>query len=86
MDDEKREKLIELCVEIYAHLELDWEVTLAGNGTNPSEASNVADEILGILGVDENSKEFQALLAEKIKELKEQYEPEGEDEDDEGGG
>ncbi|EKD53265.1 MAG: hypothetical protein ACD_61C00089G0006 [uncultured bacterium] len=84
MDDEMREKLIALCVDIYAHDQLDWEITLAGNGTNAFEASRVANKILEILGIEEEGEEFQALLAKRVRELKELYEPEGEDEDDEG--
>jgi len=60
------EQLLNLCVEIYAFMELDWEITLAGNGTNSSEASNVADEILNIIGKPEN---FSELVNKKIDEL-----------------
>lgn len=49
-----KEKMIndleKLCCDIYAHSKLDYEITLAGNGTNPCEASNVASEIENICG------------------------------------
>lgn len=45
-------KLLELVIDIYAHNLADREITLAGNGTNCSEASNVADELCDILGID----------------------------------
>ena len=47
------QQLLELCAHIYAHVKLDYEVTLGGNGTNCYEASNVADEILEIIGTFE---------------------------------
>ena len=40
------EKLVELCVDIFAHCQNDYEITLSGNGTNACEASNVALSIL----------------------------------------
>lgn len=45
-------ELENLCVEIFAHASLDWEITLSGNGTNPCEATNVALEILDIIHGD----------------------------------
>ncbi len=37
--------LRQLSAEVYAHVELDWEITLGGSGTNCCEAANVIDEI-----------------------------------------
>ena len=71
----RHDKLIELCVEVYAHCELDYEVTLAGNGTNASEASNFADEVLEILEV--KKKKIEKEISKEVKELKNLY-----DEDD----
>lgn len=73
MSDEQREKLIDLCLEIFASSELDYEVTIAGNGTNSAEAENVAKGILDILGIDLYSPEFSLLIAARVKELKEMY-------------
>lgn len=42
----KMEHDIRCCVE------LDWEVNLAGNGTNPGEASNCLNAVLSILGLE----------------------------------
>lgn len=47
-----KKKLEELCIEIAAHADLGYEVTLSGNGTNCSEAYNVALAILDILHGD----------------------------------
>lgn len=80
MNEEQREKLIDLCVEIFASAELDYEVTIVGNGTNPAEASNVAAGILVILGIDLYGPEFSLMIANRVKELKEMY---GHVEDDE---
>ncbi len=63
-------KLLDMCVEIYASDALDWEVTLGGNGTNASEAINVAKEILNIIGVKSGSKKFIRLVDAKVMELK----------------
>lgn len=46
------EKLIDLCVDIYAHDELDYEINLCGNGKNAFECCGVADCILDILGIE----------------------------------
>lgn len=50
-----RKLILDLCVDIYAHAELDYEITIHGNGTNASEASNVADELLEIIRVNKRS-------------------------------
>ena len=39
---DKNKQLEDLCLSIFAHSNNDYEVTLSGNGTNASEASNVA--------------------------------------------
>jgi hypothetical protein len=63
----KEQAVLDLCVDIYAHLELDWEIDLAGNGTNPSEASNVADVLKEIFEFNED--EFSELANKRIEEL-----------------
>lgn len=45
-------RLEEMCVDIFAHAHLDYEITLSGNGINPCEAAGVAWEILDILHGD----------------------------------
>ena len=45
----KLEKLNDLLIEIYAHANQDFEVTINGNGTNCSEALNVAYGVIKIL-------------------------------------
>ncbi len=81
MDKKLRAKLLDLCVEIYACNELDYEVTLSGNGTNASEAANVAGEILDIIGVKRKDREFKRKVAERAKEMKTEY---GEDDEEVG--
>lgn len=71
-------ELIELCVDIYAHVEMDFEITLGGNGTNCCEASNVADAILKILKVKQKDLEDQ--IKKRVAELKAEN---GYDEEDE---
>jgi len=58
------ELLYEMCVEIYACLELDreWE------SANPSEASNVADRVLWILDKEDNEN-FRKLVQIKMDEI-----------------
>jgi hypothetical protein len=64
-----KEELLDMCVDIYAHLILDqlW------NGTNSSEASNVADRVLEIIGesIDNN---FKQLAKQKADELDPNFE------------
>ena len=64
--EELVEKLEELCVDIFAHADNDYEITLAGNGTNPAEASNVATAILSI--VHGNGREWIKNNTERIEE------------------
>lgn len=64
------EKLLELCVDIYAHVELDMELTLEGNGTNPLEASHVADAILSIFGIETSS--LWDMIKKRMAELEEE--------------
>jgi hypothetical protein len=62
-------KILDLCVDIYAHAELDWEITLGGNGCNSFECCGVADELLEILGT--NLKEIEPLIDKRVEELDE---------------
>lgn len=48
-----RDQIIEKCIDVMAHAELDWEYTSdGGNGINASEAGEFAEDILGLIGVD----------------------------------
>ena len=68
MSDKKLiEQLIDLCVDIYAHCELDYEINLGGNGTNPYEAANVASEIMDILGM--RKRDLEIKINEVVKDL-----------------
>jgi len=65
---EKIMEIVNMCADIYAHDELDFEITLGnGNGTNSNEARNVADEIMKILGVEKNDLKFT--IESKIEKL-----------------
>ena len=68
-------ELEELCVSIFAHNENDYEVTLAGNGTNSSEASNVALAILYIIHGDGRKweRENEDRISKRAKDLRKQY-------------
>ncbi|MEK7654373.1 MAG: hypothetical protein AAB345_03830 [Patescibacteria group bacterium] len=72
------EDLEELCVDIFAHAENDYEVTLSGNGINASEASGVALAILDLLHGDgrkwrdSNEKRISKRATELRKELGEE--------------
>ena len=65
------EKFVELCIKIFAHCEMDWRVTLMGNGTNAGEASNVAHEILKIL--DLKYDDIREDVDIKVEELRKLY-------------
>lgn len=71
-------EIIDLCADVEAYSEMDYEITLGGNGANASECSYLAGEIINILKIDENI--FSELVNEKIKQLKEEI---GESEDEE---
>ena len=63
--------LIDLCVDIYAHVELDMEITLMGNGCNACECSGVADTIVYILKLEKEKVDKR--VESRVKELKELY-------------
>jgi len=58
--EELRKKVLDLCIDIYAHDQLDYEITLCGNVYIAFECSGVADKLLEILGVtyDDISKQI----------------------------
>lgn len=60
-----------MCIEIYAHCENDYEVTLGGNGVNSSEAALVANRILHILEVAQNS--LLARVNRRTKALRKEH-------------
>lgn len=62
-----------LCVDIYAHAEIDSEITLCGNGTSACEATNVANRIFEILGIDKNTDLHQMRIEARVKELEKEY-------------
>lgn len=64
----KIEKVHELVIDIYAHVEMDREITLCGNGTNCCEALNVARALEKIIG-----KVNEKYVRIRVKELKEMY-------------
>jgi hypothetical protein len=69
---DKSKELEGLCLSIFAHSVNDYEVTLSGNGTNCSEASNVALAVLDVLHGDgrkwrkANEKQIEK-LAKKLR-------------------
>ena len=62
-------RLDELCISIIAHCRLDYEITISGNGTNPSEAANVAYAILDIVHGDGRAwvKKNEKAISTKIR-------------------
>jgi hypothetical protein len=62
------EKVRELIIDIRAHVEMDREITLCGNGTNCCEALNVARALEKIVG-KVNDKQVQ----KRVKELQKMY-------------
>jgi hypothetical protein len=69
MDEKEREKLIDLCVDIFAHEEMEQEIVLCGKETYATEASKVAKVILRILKVSRRS--IQSLIMNRAEELSE---------------
>jgi hypothetical protein len=71
---DKNKELEDLCLDIFAHSFNDYEITLSGNGTNCSEASNVALAILDTLHGDgrkwrkKNEKQIEKLAKKLRKE------------------
>ncbi len=62
---EVKSTLEALYKDINIHSDLDWEVTIAGNGTNASEAINVMDGIFNALGLPKpqyTSEERKAVI------------------------
>lgn len=67
LTDEQKKKLIDLCVDIWAHVGLDYYIYLGGSDTNPCEAASVAKEILGILGI--KREKLRKEISKRIKEI-----------------
>lgn len=65
--EEIKQKLIDLCVDIFAHSDLDYEITLANCGANSFEAAFVAREILNILNI--NRDDLEEKIEAKISEI-----------------
>ena len=70
MNEEQKQKIVEFCINIYAHAQLDWEINIAGNGCNISDVYNVADELFQILNL--NKKKFAKQINQRVKELKDE--------------
>ena len=64
-----KDKIIELCVDIFAHSSLDYEITLCGNGCNAFECEGVALKLLDILGM--SYEDIKDRVAEQAKKLEE---------------
>ena len=73
--------LEELCIDIFAHGRNDRHITLSGNGTNPSEAGNVAYAIMDIIHGDGRrwKKDNDGRIQARAAELKKEYGDEVED-------
>lgn len=64
-------KLLELCTDVLAHAELDYEVTINGNGVNASECSEMAIAVMKILGVTVSNLEDS--IRDRVDELEKMY-------------
>ena len=64
-------ELEKMCVDIFAHADLDYEITLSGNGINPCEAAGVAWKILDILHGDGRgwAKANRNRIDSRVKEI-----------------
>ena len=66
-----KDKILDLCINIFAHNECDFEITLQGNGASSFEGSYVAWELLDILDVE--YEEIEARVQKRIVELQDLY-------------
>ena len=64
-------KLVDMCVDVFAYSELDYEITLAGNGVSAFECSAMAKATLDILGL--KYVDIQTRVDHRIRELEEMY-------------
>lgn len=69
MDAIVRKQLLDLCVDIGAHADMDSEITLNGCSTSAAEAWQVARSILYILCVEEDN--IKDAVKNRIRELDE---------------
>lgn len=64
----KIDQLTELFKTVKIHAELDWEVNMAGNGTCPSAATNVLEEVFSILEIEPPEEPTEEEIAEVEEE------------------
>ena len=73
MNNKIKQELIDLCIDVHAHANLDYEITLGGNGVNSFENIGTANEVLRILGV-KHGFIFNSRVEDRMIELKADYE------------
>lgn len=73
MNNKIKQELLDLCIDVYAHANLDWEITLCGNGVNSFENTGTVNEILRILEI-ERDEEFNEKVEDRMIKLKSDYE------------
>lgn len=61
---EQSSKLYDLCIEILAHIELDCEITILGNGYNAGELSGVVKKIIKIMHFDIKNEDVEKVIEE----------------------
>lgn len=62
IEQEQYQQLIDLLIDVYAHAELDYDVTLLGNSLNASECAGMARKIEEILNIEIGYDEIQARM------------------------
>lgn len=64
-----KKKLYDFCVNILAHCQLNYEITLGGNGTNSFEAANVAHALMREFNIIIDSADVRKRARELEKEF-----------------
>lgn len=67
MNKKQEKALRDLCIDVHAHCDIDSEITLKGNGTNPGEALNVIRVIEDIMGFEISIDEVNPVVSELKK-------------------
>lgn len=78
MNDSKRNNIINLCVDIFAHAEQDFDcdITIEGNECDVIQVLPIAYKLFDILGLDRESEPYRTMIDTRFEEVRAEFEDE----------